>query len=396
MRELTATLNMITPLWTGGSNSQMDRVHVTGILGSLRWWYEALVRGVGGEACDPRDHTCIYTSEEEELGLCYACRLFGTTGWARRFQLASINDGQAQGLGDGVLRTDPTIRPGRKGNGATWYIGKGSQPHAGKIELHMMSALPAARLAASSLAHSASRADPEVVDVVGRLMQFVGWYGGLGAKPQLGLGRATISFSPALSGGNDPLVGHLRHIADDRKWRNTSTSRPSLRHMFLAEIQAKNNGLDPNATVNLKYDLRALFRANPDQLGYQTLRHYVMGHVPQGIGSSDKERIRSKVMVSQPLAARQGVLGNRIRIWGCIPPELTFPPGSTMPSGPTAPAGTPGVIATRDRVITSIHTHLTTNYTVLAWREMNVPSRDTTALTDPLEFLSTLLTEVPR
>ncbi|MCU0527871.1 MAG: type III-B CRISPR module RAMP protein Cmr1, partial [Elainella sp. Prado103] len=39
----------LTPLWTGGADAgKCDRIHETGILGSLRWWMEVLVRGMGG------------------------------------------------------------------------------------------------------------------------------------------------------------------------------------------------------------------------------------------------------------------------------------------------------------------------------------------------------------
>ncbi|MCD6141803.1 type III-B CRISPR module RAMP protein Cmr1, partial [Candidatus Bipolaricaulota bacterium] len=41
-------IRTLTPLWTGGADGKVDRVHETGILGSLRWWYEAIVRGLGG------------------------------------------------------------------------------------------------------------------------------------------------------------------------------------------------------------------------------------------------------------------------------------------------------------------------------------------------------------
>lgn len=42
------TAQALTPLWTGGvETGKVDRIHETGILGSMRWWMEALVRGVG-------------------------------------------------------------------------------------------------------------------------------------------------------------------------------------------------------------------------------------------------------------------------------------------------------------------------------------------------------------
>ena len=44
MELLEIRLKTLTPLWTGGVSGQCDRVHETGIIGSLRWWYEAIVR----------------------------------------------------------------------------------------------------------------------------------------------------------------------------------------------------------------------------------------------------------------------------------------------------------------------------------------------------------------
>jgi len=88
--DLTIRLKTLTPLWTGGVDPQCDRLHETGLLGSLRWWYEALVRGLGGSACDPTDNSLC-----RDDGHCAACELFGCTGWSRRFRLRVLDrDGQ--------------------------------------------------------------------------------------------------------------------------------------------------------------------------------------------------------------------------------------------------------------------------------------------------------------
>jgi len=69
----------------------MDRIHETGIVGSLRWWYEAVVRGLGGKACDPTaENGCEYKPKNEsppEEQLCPVCYVFGATGWRRRFRV---------------------------------------------------------------------------------------------------------------------------------------------------------------------------------------------------------------------------------------------------------------------------------------------------------------------
>jgi CRISPR-associated protein Cmr1 len=92
----------LTPIWTGGVTRDSSTVHETGIIGSLRWWYEGIIRGMGGYACDPTQHTCLLDAEKyekgvraghsgarllAEAGLCPACQLFGATGWQRQFRL---------------------------------------------------------------------------------------------------------------------------------------------------------------------------------------------------------------------------------------------------------------------------------------------------------------------
>jgi hypothetical protein len=66
MREqaMHITLKTLTPLWTGGVDQTCDRLHETGLIGSLRWWYEVLVRGLGGYACDPTEHRCTFDEEK--------------------------------------------------------------------------------------------------------------------------------------------------------------------------------------------------------------------------------------------------------------------------------------------------------------------------------------------
>jgi CRISPR-associated protein Cmr1 len=90
------TLKTLTPLWTGGVDQTCDRLHETGLIGSLRWWYEAIVRGLGGYACDPTsDSRCEYNPKDPrppEEQLCAACYLFGHTGWARKFRLQVLDE----------------------------------------------------------------------------------------------------------------------------------------------------------------------------------------------------------------------------------------------------------------------------------------------------------------
>lgn len=86
-----------TDIWTGTARAEekwnkrenrkelvdevvSERLITTGLLGSIRWWLEVLVRGLGGYPCDPSNTRCI---DDEH---CVVCELFGCTGWARKFR----------------------------------------------------------------------------------------------------------------------------------------------------------------------------------------------------------------------------------------------------------------------------------------------------------------------
>ena len=80
-KNYSVKIKALTPIWTGDAKRKNTELRETGIIGSLRWWYEALIRGLGGSACDPTDSKC------EGKNHCDACELFGCTGWSRKFRL---------------------------------------------------------------------------------------------------------------------------------------------------------------------------------------------------------------------------------------------------------------------------------------------------------------------
>lgn len=113
MGVLTFRLETLSPIWTGDMSLQSNRVKETGIVGSLRWWCEALVRGLGGYACDPTDdgppkrcefnvkayERAVKAGQSRQRGVekglqdvCTVCRLFGCTGWSRKFRVRVCDD----------------------------------------------------------------------------------------------------------------------------------------------------------------------------------------------------------------------------------------------------------------------------------------------------------------
>ena len=89
--ERTYELSAKTDLWTGDAKGEPNRLIATGLLGSIRWWFEVLVRGLKGNACDPTGKQC------EGRNHCVVCELFGCTGWARKFRFEVLDkDGNVQ------------------------------------------------------------------------------------------------------------------------------------------------------------------------------------------------------------------------------------------------------------------------------------------------------------
>lgn len=88
-------LKALTPIWTGDRDQKGDRLIPTGVMGSLRWWFEVLVRGMDGKACDPTcSERCPAPHKEptDPGHHCVVCELFGCTGWARKFRLMVVDE----------------------------------------------------------------------------------------------------------------------------------------------------------------------------------------------------------------------------------------------------------------------------------------------------------------
>jgi len=79
----------LSPLWTANLPGDKQSARLTGWRGSLRWWTEALIRGLGGYACDPspKGDPCQFDAEAGLRDVCSACRLWGCTGWRGKVKL---------------------------------------------------------------------------------------------------------------------------------------------------------------------------------------------------------------------------------------------------------------------------------------------------------------------
>ncbi len=213
---LTVRIRILTPLWTGGIDGTMDRIHETGILGSLRWWYEAIVRGLGGYACDPSEHKCSFdidkhrksTASDErqrlrDAGLCDACQVFGATGWRRRFRLTIVEDETqpAWEPRDKALN----IRPPERTRG--WYLLPG---RVGTFKLKL-------------------EGEEKVIALLACLFLWLEQHGSLGARPQLGYGAFRILNRNEV--GTKARGWQNDNLDNDNK-EHKETAHPNLRHFL--------------------------------------------------------------------------------------------------------------------------------------------------------------------
>ncbi|MBP6472230.1 MAG: type III-B CRISPR module RAMP protein Cmr1 [Chloroflexi bacterium] len=320
-------LKTLTPIWTGGvETGKMDRLNETGIIGSLRWWYEAIVRGLGGSACDPSEHSCIYDPENPNNGLCNACQVFGATGWRRRFRLVVQDVQMSEQPVTRSMKANRSYEDNRRQTRtSTWYFQ--NPPQAGQFSIQLQSLQPNFSL-----------------EPIQGLIQFVTDWAALGARPQMGFGVMEMT-SERL--GNNPFSS-LRLTGN-----GSASNLPSLKNMFFARIKVE-NGIDQE-TFNLKYDLRRLFAHD------KNVRHFVMGTV-QG------DRMGSKIFMSRPYA------DNLIRVWGWIP-EQASAWNSTW---------------NRQKALTALNAHLKSKYTLKTWREFDSPRDTSQQHTDVQAFLNSL------
>ncbi|OAG28554.1 type III-B CRISPR module RAMP protein Cmr1 [Thermodesulfatator autotrophicus] len=212
MDPLKVKIKTLTPLYTGGVDGTMDRIHETGILGSLRWWYEAIVRGLGGSACDVTgDHRC----PDKDGRYCDVCAVFGTTGLQRAFRL----EGPVWWNEKRGWRLEIKVN-----NNRGWFLGRGFM---GGGEMH----LRALRL-------PEGWAESDLWQTVLLTFRLIACWGGLGPKTQQGYGVVCIT-----SDDKKPNVVQALKAFDKLKGRPNrrnvapSPDLPSLGGFFFARIR---------------------------------------------------------------------------------------------------------------------------------------------------------------
>jgi len=432
-------IQTLTPLWTGGVDGSMDRIHETGIIGSMRWWYEAIVRGLGGSACDPSRHRC----PDKDGNYCDVCRIFGATGWKRRFRVKIIDKSEKVFLGENVLIPSGHIHDNRyKKRAGGWYIVPGnlsiSSPAKGEASLEF-----------PTLTQDLKR------EVFLALMLIERW-GGLGAKQHLGYG--TVEFFEQTDGEWKPLKSVIQSNVSGKSYRG---SLPALNNLFFAKVRFKTrdenwwnkfaeiesafrrnvngvrlinpitdpivkdwlaSGAFPIAPIIRNWLRFTLFsRESSNMLNYSlgTAREVCPYCFKDGLkqdrrNSNNKwcgkcrkslsresiiDRVASRVKTSSAYFIPDSDCWE-FRIWGWFPENI---PNGLLEEGTSTSmkrdmfiqtlydAIKPNAIEAKDSLWNGPFSHLEPCHNVFQWREFAAPNRDTLHCKNPSEFLESLL-----
>jgi len=120
-------IRALTPIWTGDINGKCTKLRETSILGSLRWWFETIVRGLDGYACDSigeltkkceLDYKKYKTGKDPKELICPVCYIFGTTRWNRRFKLEISNNNTEK------IKRSIIVKVREDKNHKGWFLGK--------------------------------------------------------------------------------------------------------------------------------------------------------------------------------------------------------------------------------------------------------------------------------
>jgi CRISPR-associated protein Cmr1 len=248
----TITIKTFTPIWTGDIDGKCTEIKETGLIGSMRWWYEAIVRGLGGYACDPTGLSKCELSGKENKDeriqkLCPACYLFGTTGWKRQFNL------QVKPSQQGVPLHFRTSTPMNR-NWLDRIFGEMKSEENGKKEYDISNSKVFFGNMKFHIVFRNVEDDFARIQILS-LLNFMSEYGGIGAKLQHGFGQ----FMCELSRDFDLAFSNLYRMIEEGRFRIKSN---------LNEVPNLNNFVC--MTYNLKQDdLKVFLRGgshygNPD------------------------------------------------------------------------------------------------------------------------------------
>ncbi len=265
---------------------------MTGLLGSIRFWGEAIVRGLGLWACDPTtSDSCRYQTSLADI--CLVCQVFGCNGFSAAFKI-EITQSDAETQLVAIKRNTAD----RRHNG--WRIPTQPQkPFTIRITPRQSQSI-----------------DPEyTLTTLKVILKLIEKFGAIGAKASQGCG--IISTDIRL---NDDTITNWNNRTQKKSQPNKSNDQlPSIAHLTSlrsqisalpeAFLKTQING-NPNwqvASQAFRIWLRNQFRTGNNA---QAKRHEIMGTV----GGKNASK-RSDIWVSQGYLAASGIWEVRIVAW---------------------------------------------------------------------------------
>lgn len=309
----------------------------------MRWWYEAIVRGMGGYACDPTsEKRCQFdakaydeeykrhlkANESKELAskyaleaglkkVCPACRLFGCTGWKRRFKLETFVDAnQIESFNLATLDKKKSFN--------NWWLSStfeksiksdNSNMTFGKFNLVVTEFANSTNLSISSQIHS--------------LFSIMSTIGAIGAKNQYGYGIFDFKDKKNITDSLEEIKLFLENINQIQE--TGSTNFYSLDKFWSYEFTlAENNktvfrfkkanviGKKSNSSqyIPVSFDIR--YKLPGTELGLRNifLKKYGKQKTRQIFGTINKdEKTGSRIFVSH-IFRKNNNAGYFLKVWG--------------------------------------------------------------------------------
>lgn len=323
-------LKTLTPLWTGDIDARSSVIRETGIIGSLRWWYEAIVRGLGGYACDPTGSgKCEYDPDKKQKSLCPACYLFGTSGWARLFRL------EIEPLPLLPLHFRSRVRANCAWLGRIFGGEPMGRGHLPKIDNLVV-------LFGETVIHVSTRIqddDYAIIQLIS-LFDFIARYGGLGAKLQHGFGQVRVESQEKLAEISPKALKELKRHLNQGNFRKESNppDLPTLTRFFSLAYSLPTNSLkdflDPRSHFgNLKaqnerryipctFDLR--YKGDTSQMGFRQRLKNQQWNCQKltallGETLTSKERLGSRLFMGMPYAVDEAY---ELKVFGFVLPVV--------------------------------------------------------------------------
>lgn len=337
---VTISFDTLTPLWTGNADQKADTLRETGLLGSLRWWYEIFVRSQGYQVCDPsaEEKICHFNAEAYQQAkaqgkpekdaircglkdVCPVCYLFGATGWARLFQLrASGNETEKLYFCTSCKSNQSWLKTIFESSlNKPIPFGKG-------FELHII---------------PRGYDDAYAIGQVRLAMWLAATYGGLGARLQHGFGQIRLAESFFDQWQVEHAITQFYNFTQSFSSPKIQPHPFSLQNFFSATYRVSDTNLGSRFSnyvvtkastsyIPCVFDLR--YKGNPPISGMrQWLKNQGRNksEITEWLGSTKGDKCAGRLFFGMPYL-ENGAYHIRVFGFGFVPPKITAKDGKEL------------------------------------------------------------------